>query len=314
MSTGRFIGIDLGGTNCRGGIVEEDAIVGSEEFIPSRQDKDAEAFFDRLTLFCRRLAEKSGQPVGGIGLGAPGVVGEDGSVRYAPNLPHLNGFPLAQRLMDSLELPVYIVNDANAIAWGEAVFGAGSDLDSFLLMTLGTGVGGGVVLNRSLWTGVDGAAGEVGHMMVVENGRPCGCGSRGCLEQYASATGIVHSARLAMEEGASSSLGENSEALEARHVALAARNGDKVAAKAFCEAGKKLGQVLAGITNLLNLQGAIITGGVSESLDLMLPAIRREMNQRAFPVPAGSLVIRRGTLGERAGILGAARLAADLLG
>jgi len=313
MSNRCFIGIDLGGTNCRGAIVDGGKIVGREQFMPSGKNEDPESFFQRLVIFCQDLRERSEQTVAGIGLGAPGVIGDDGSVRYAPNLSCLNGFPLAKQLMGRLEIPVHIVNDANAVALGEAVFGAGSDLNSFLLMTLGTGVGGGLILNRSLWTGVDGAAGEVGHMMVVEDGRPCGCGSRGCLEQYASANGIVQTVRTAIDRGASSILQQITEKLEARHVGMAARKGDQVALEAFCEAGRKLGQILAGITNLLNLQGAIITGGASESFDLMLPAIRREMNERAFPVPAGSLVIRRGSLGEKAGILGAAQLAAEVL-
>ncbi|MBE0596397.1 MAG: ROK family protein, partial [Desulfuromonadales bacterium] len=170
------------------------------------------------------------------------------------------------------------------------------------------------VLGRQLWEGEDGAAGELGHMMVEAQGRPCGCGSRGCLEQYASASGIVLSVREHLAAGEASVLATLSEAeLTSHSVALAARDGDAVSLAALEEAGVRLGQVLAGVVNLRNLDAVVITGGASESLDLMRPALEAEIRLRTFSVPAARLRIVRGELGDDAGILGAARIAWERL-
>lgn len=317
MSGEAIIGIDLGGTNCRGALVTFAGEIGEIARMPTLIEEGCESFLARLVVFCRdliHLAQEKGLQVRAMGMGTPGVIAADGTVTFSPNLRPLNRLPLALRLREALSLPVTILNDANAIAWGEALFGAGREFPSFLTVTLGTGVGGGLVLDGRLWEGSDGSAGEVGHFMVEPQGRPCGCGSCGCMEQYASASGVVLTVLEYLRAGASSTLAALPLAeLTSHNIALAARAGDPVAINAFCEAGERLGQVLAGVTNLLNLDGVVITGGASESLDLMLPALEEEIAFRAFAVPAQRLRIVRGALGDNAGILGAARLAYDRL-
>jgi glucokinase len=216
---------------------------------------------------------------------------------------------LAADLAERLQLPVVVANDANAIAWGEALFGAGRDFSSFIGLTLGTGVGGGLVLDRRLWLGADGAAGEVGHWTVVPDGRPCGCGNRGCLEQYASARALAVLARERIAAGEPSALAQIAAGeLTSRQVGDAARQGDALALAVLEEAGGYLGQVLGGIANLLNLDGAVIAGGAVDSFDLMHPAILRELRRHAFAVPGRRLVVVPGQLADEAGILGAAAL------
>jgi len=310
------IGIDLGGTNCRGALVSPEGRVLSVRRMPTRIEDGLDVLVDRLTSFVRGLvaAEAAAGAPAVLGIGTPGVIAVDGSVVTSPNLAPLNGVPLAERLSQRLGLEVVVVNDANAIAWGEAVFGAGRCFDSFLAVTLGTGVGGGLVLQRRLWTGADGSAGEVGHIMVEPEGRPCGCGSRGCLEQYASATGMVATVRELLAAGRTSDLARLAdEDLSSRAIAEAARRGDAVAGLAIATAGQRLGQAFAGIANLLNLDGVVVCGGVAESLELLRPSLEGELQRRAFAVPARRLQVCRGETGEDAGILGAALLARERL-
>ncbi|MDX9708375.1 MAG: ROK family protein [Trichloromonas sp.] len=310
------VGIDLGGTNCRAALVGTQGRIGELFHRPTRM---ASGYAAWLEDFAGGIGEllRQGQALGlkvtAVGMGAPGLIAIDGTVTTSPNLPALDGRPLAADLAERLRLPVAVANDANAIAWGEGLFGAGRDFTSFLTMTLGTGVGGGLVLDRRLWLGADGAAGEVGHWTVVPGGRPCGCGNRGCLEQYASARALAVLARERIEAGAASALAAVPAAeLTSRQVGEAARHGDALALAVLEEAGGYLGQVLGGIANLLNLDGAVITGGAVDSFDLMQPAILRELHRHAFAVPGRRLAVVPGRLADEAGILGAAALANNL--
>lgn len=311
--TSAAIGIDLGGTNCRAALVGEKGRIGEMFRRPTRMEAGYDAWLEELSTGVEALllqGEALGLKVAAVGMGAPGLIAGDGTVVTSPNLPALNGRPLAADLAARLRLPVVAANDANAIAWGEALFGAGREFASFLTMTLGTGVGGGLVLDRRLWLGADGAAGEVGHWTVVPGGRPCGCGNRGCLEQYASARALAVLARERIEAGAASALAEISAAeLTSRQVGEAAHRGDALALRVVEEAGGYLGQVLGGVANLLNLDGAVIAGGAVDSFDLMYPAILRALRRHAFAVPGRRLVVVPGRLGDEAGILGAAALA-----
>ena len=312
MSERILIGIDVGGTNCRGAVVGPDGMTG-----PLRRKetlaRTPELFVDQLVQFVDELRDSAeGKPVHGLGLGVPGIISPSGDVLESPNLRFLDGFPLRETLSERLELPISIVNDVNAICWGEALYGAGRDMKSFIVVALGTGVGGGLVLDRQLWLGVDGAAGEVGHIPVEASGRLCGCGANGCLEQYASASGIVKSIIEMRTSGQKSLLDSTAvDDLTTHDIAAAARKGDIPAKKAFDSAGARLGQVLAGIINLLNLDGVIITGGVSASFDLLEPALQKELRNRCFERSLKSVQIKRGELEDRAGIIGAALLSSE---
>lgn len=307
MSAVCYLGIDLGGTNCRIGLVAETGEVLARRALPTDLSGGLEAFVGTLGLELQQLAalaRSRGLLLRAGGIGIPGAIAEDGHIAFIPNLPQLKGVPLAARLEAFSNCPLLALNDANAIALGEARFGAARGFLSSLTVTLGTGVGGGLLLAGELWCGPDGTAGEIGHFPVEADGRLCGCGARGCLERYASATGIVASVAAALQAGAASVL--RPEALNCEAVAVAARQGDAVAIGAFAIAGQRLGQVLAGIVNLLNLEALVFTGGVSASFDLLRPSLEAQLQQRLFALPRARLQIRTGALGDSAGILGAA--------
>lgn len=303
------IGIDLGGTNCRGALVSQSGQVFGGRSTDTESTVDLAVFLKRLTGFCQELrsaATEMGLGVVGVGCGAAGVVDPLGQVRSAPNLQLLNNFDLQSHLHRELNLPALVLNDANAIAWGEARYGGGQAFDSFLTITLGTGVGGGLILHRQLWQGKCGGAGEIGHLAVEVEGRPCGCGSHGCLEQYASGQGIL---RNFQELG-----GQGGETVDSIGIARLARRGDPVAQSAFDLAGRYLGQGIAGVANLLNLEGVLFAGGLSDCLDLLQPSLEQELARRAFAVNRQQLQLSVARLGEQAGIIGAASLLFDHLG
>ncbi len=304
------IGIDLGGTNCRGALVSQNGQVRAWRRIETDPAAGLTVFLQRLTGFCRELrstAAELGLNIAGVGCGAAGIVDLSGQVRSAPNLHLLDDFDLQGHLQRGLNLPALVINDANAIAWGEARYGGGQGFDSFLTLTLGTGVGGGLILKRRLWQGACGGAGEIGHLAVEAEGRPCGCGSHGCLEQYASGQGIQQNFQ---ELGGA----ERGETVDSIGIASLARQGDPVARTAFDLAGRYLGQGIAGVVNLLNLEGVLFAGGLSGCLDLLQPALEQELARRAFAVNRQQLQLAAARLGEQAGILGAASLLFDRLG
>lgn len=311
---GRFlIGIDLGGTNCRMALVDDQGQIRRRERFSSRTFDHIDDLMRRIAVVFREFETEAGQAggaVAAVGAGVPGLVDMTGRILVAPNLGWLNGVDFAAHLADLGRVQVKVVNDANAIAWGEHAWGATREESSSLAVTLGTGVGGGLVLGRRLWIGADGAAGEFGHVVVEPDGRPCGCGSRGCLEQYASATGILRSVHEGLAQGRSSQLSSvDPDELSSLAVGQAARSGDVLALEVLNEAGRRLGQGLAMIANVLNLEAAVICGGVSSSLDLMRSSLDGELSRRAFEVSVKRLRIVAGELGDDAGILGAAHIA-----
>lgn len=310
MAAMELIGIDLGGTNLRAARIDASGAIRQRERLATRIELGLVPLLDRLEALCRGLCPGGGSLVP-VGLGIPGLLARDGTILHSPNLPQLNGVDLAQRLKERLGVAVVAVNDAEAIAWGEARFGAGQPYGSLVVVTLGTGVGGGIILERRLWRGRDGCAGELGHLTVEPEGRLCGCGNRGCVETYASATGLQRSVQEALAAGGTSALrpvaadGELTAAL----IAAAAQAGDPLALAAFELAGRTLGQALAGVLNLLNPEALVLTGGVSASLPLLRPALLAELSVRSFVFARHPLPLLTGALGDDAGLLGVADLA-----
>jgi glucokinase len=244
-----------------------------------------------------------------ISLVVPGTVNvEDGTVVKAPNLPCLDGFPLASALTDELGLPAILENDANAAAVGEMWQGAAQGCRTIICVTLGTGVGGGIILDGELWRGVDGAAAEIGHMCVDPfGGVACTCGSRGCLEVFASATAIVRMTREASPRYPESMLhaGRN---LSSESIFEAGLQGDELALEIFRRMGVYLGIGLANLINILNPEMIVIAGGVVNGWDLFEKHMLHEVEERAFPLLAARVKIVRAKCGDDAGLLGAARL------
>ena len=301
------IGIDMGGTNIRLALVTDDGTIITSARHKTSAQEGKDSVIARLSSAASELiAEGQGHgTVIGVGIGAPGLI-ENGVVRCSPNLPGWNDVPFQRILGEALALPVILENDANAVAYGEKSTGAGKGLNSLICITLGTGVGGGLILDGKIWRGAFGMAGEVGHIVVEPDGNKCSCGNRGCLETYASATGIVRTARDTVNKGdASWDIGTlTTETLEG-----AARGGDKAAASLFAGAGRYLGIGIASLLHILNPEAVILGGGVARAWDLFYPSLSEEIKQRCFKEIAERTRILPASLGDNAGILGAARLA-----
>ncbi len=309
------IGVDLGGTNLRFGLVREDEKIISRRRTGTMATEGVEIVLERLTSGIQTLAmraESMGLEIAGIGIGVPGIISaRDGMVRLSPNLPGWKDIPLRARLEESFPYPVYVENDANAYALGEYWFGAGKGAKSMVCITLGTGVGGGIILDGDIWRGADGMAGEVGHITVNPDGPLCPCGNRGCLERYSSATAVMEmavSAASGSGKTAIKSLLRNG-MLTPEAIANAAKKGDRAAARIYSEAGKYLGIAIAGLIDLLNMECVVIGGGMSGAWELFIGPLKEEVKARAFRIPAQRCRIARGKLKDDAGILGAAGLA-----
>lgn len=308
-----YIGIDIGGTNLRLALVDERGEVIHRVRFRTDISLGRETFFSLLGKGVDSLLTVAGEmglkPVA-VGAGVAGLVSNDGYIYVSVNLRPLDGVNLGDKLHAMTGLSVIVANDVNAFAFGEKTYGAGRDFGSFLMVTLGTGVGGGLVLDGRLWTGIDGVAGEFGHMTVEPGGRPCTCGNHGCLEQYASATALMNAAREAMTTGGGTVFpGIDVDAVDTKLLADLARKGNGSAMDLFSEVGRYLGIAFASVANLLNLEAVILGGGVAESFDLLEGGIRREILSRAFPIPAGRLRVVRASLGDDGGLLGSAALA-----
>ena len=307
--------VDLGGTNLRAANIDFSGRI--HERVKAHTPKtelpaeivDAIA---RAVAQCEAEAANRKARIDAIPLVVPGSVHtQTRAIVNAPNVPAIVDFGLAEALETKLQRPVLIENDANAAAVGEMWRGAARDSRTIVCLTLGTGVGSGIILNGELWRGADGTAGEIGHTSVHPFGRVrCKCGNIGCLEVYASATAIVRMTREALSNHPASQL--NSVAagdLTARQIADAAAIGDELALEIFRKMGTYLGIAAANIVNTLSPEMIVIGGGVSAAFDLFAQTAREEMARRAFPVPAQRCRIVRGECGDDAGLLGAAWLA-----
>jgi glucokinase len=307
--------VDIGGTKVAGGVVDEDGRILAQHRLKTPA-RDAEATTDAIVSVVETLTSRH-DGVEAIGLGIAGFVDASRSVVYfAPNLLGWRDGPLRDEVEKRVGLPVVVENDANAAAWGEARFGAGREERYIVCVTLGTGVGGGIVVDRELFRGGFGVGAEIGHIQMVEGGRPCGCGQRGCWEQYASGGALVRYAReRAAEERENAeillSLGDGTpEGITGRHVTRAAHQGDSVALAAFAELGHWVGQGLADLAAVLDPECFVLGGGVSEAGDVLLKPTAAAFEQLLTGRgrrPLAEVVLAQ--LGNDAGLVGAADLA-----
>ncbi|HJT67611.1 MAG TPA: ROK family protein [Pyrinomonadaceae bacterium] len=303
---------DLGGTHLRAATVDQRGTIHfrAKQNTPHGTDPNeiVEAIVRAVHDYKNDLAADS-DGLKAVSLVVPGTVNvEDGTVVRAPNLPCLNGFPLASALTNELGLPAILENDANAAAVGEMWQGAAQGCRTIICVTLGTGVGGGIILDGELWRGVDGAAAEIGHMCVDPfGGVACTCGSRGCLEVFASATAIVRMTREASPRYPESVLHANRN-LTSESIFEAGLQGDELALEIFRRMGVYLGIGLANLINILNPEMIVIAGGVVNGWDLFEKHMLHEVEERAFPLLAARVKIVRAKCGDDAGLLGAARL------
>lgn len=312
------IGIDIGGTKILGALVDEQGNVLEQIRVPSPA-KNTDLMISEVTGLALQLKAKAPSKVAGIGVAAAGFIDANQStVLYAPNLSWRNE-PLRQRLEDAMNHPVVVENDANAAGWAEYRFGAGSGAKDMVMLTLGTGVGGAVVLDGAIRRGGFGIAGELGHIRVVRDGLQCGCGRRGCVEQYASGTALLLAARRLAASGHKSSgflagLHNNASDLTGKDVQQALEAKDPGALGLLADVGQYLGEAMGTITATFDPEVYVIGGGLSEAGDLLLEPIRQsflaELPARGFR-PEAKIV--GATFSNQAGVIGAADLARESL-
>ncbi len=304
------VGIDLGGTFIKGAVVDEEGTIVIKEEIPTHAERGPADILRRIEELVRVLIGRSGVELSecaGVGIGVPGFIDTEAGVAVEViNIGWKNVFvrdPLAQ----ALGLPVYMENDANAAALGEAFAGAGKGCESALCITLGTGVGGGVILEGKVLRGASHMAGEIGHIVLYPEGAPCNCGHRGCLETVSSATGVVRLARERMARGEQTEL--QSESLTAADVFAAAVRGDALAQVVVAEATEVLGRGLAIAANIVNPVAIVVGGGMARAGDALFTPLREAFSRYALERVAAVAQIVPAMLGNDAGVVGASKLA-----
>ena len=294
-------GIDVGGTRIKGGLDSpEGEIVHEATLWLHENDRTEEGMVKRVAELVRSLG-----PSDGVGLGIAGIIHQgDQRITSAPNFPLWNNFCVGEQVARLVDRPVVIDNDANCVIRGEHIAGVARGETHVIGITLGTGVGGAIILNDRVWMGVEGMAGEYGHSVVDPHGAPCGCGGTGCLETFTSAVGLRRLCTLNRPVGLSAD--ELASADFPRLLAQCADDGDPIALEHFTKAGWALGITLAGLLNTLNIKVVVLAGGVAAAFHHMREATWQEIHSRAFTEVAQGVSIRIGELGERAGIIGAA--------
>jgi glucokinase len=311
------VGVDLGGTNVRV------ALVTSQGKILSRWERATASLPDQAALVAALAADltqaetaarESGYEIKGGGIGVPGrVLPREGRVDFSPNVAALNDCRLVDRLSLAVNWPLFLENDANLFALGEHWLGAGVGHDQMLGITLGTGVGGGLILNGRLWSVAEGTSGEIGHMTVDPDGQKCHCGNRGCLETMASAFWTVAWVKEQLAQGASSWLRElyeaDPDAIEGQTLVVAALQGDPLARRAFDRVGRSLGQAIAAVVHLLGLSRVVIGGRFARAWEVFQSPLHEELRRRLTLFPPDAVSICPAQLGDDAGLVGAARLA-----
>lgn len=308
-----ILSTDLGGTNLRMAAIDRE---GKIHYRTKKSTPKSDVAHEivlaikEAAIECLAAVNDIGK-VKAIAAAVPATVNtKKGIVLKAPNVPALSGFRIAATLEDELELPCFLENDANAAAVGENWLGASKGYNDSICVTLGTGVGGGLIISGNVIRGVDGTAGEIGHICVEPFGAPCGCGSRGCVEQYASATAIVRLTRELGYQYPKSDLPDKLH-LTSLEIYEAGKNGDELALEVFRKQGFYLGIALSGLINVLNPEVIVLGGGAAAGWDLFMPQTRLIIRERTYREPGERAKIVLAQCGDDAGILGAARLAFD---
>ena len=302
---GQYIGIDMGGTNTRLGVVSKEGEVADLLCLSTREYSSWADFSTKLTSAISEMGLE-GIEVLGIAV-AGGVLIPEGIMSYSPHIRWLNQVPIKESLVKATGLPVFLENDANAVTYGEWMYGAGKGLSSVICLTLGSGVGGGIILNEELYRGEHGLGGEIGHMCVQPSGRLCTCGKRGCLEAYSSASA------LSAAYGERDLNGQADYEPDALQIYQRAVAGEKKALDLFTTFGEHLGIAIANLVNALSVHHYVITGGVSRAWGLFLGPLGKALEANLFTSHRGMVDVLRGHLGDKAGVMGVACLAADYL-
>jgi glucokinase len=312
----RMIGIDLGGTFIKAGVVDDEGRVLSRVKRPTDTAEGRHTIIRNIAAAAVEARERSGVPwrsICAVGLGAPGMIEQPaGVVNHSPNLPALDGKLLAPPVMKAAGhagIPIVLENDANVAAFAESWIGCARGVRTMALMTLGTGIGGGIVLNGEIWRGSRGTAGELGHQNLFADGLPCGCGNHGCLEVYASAPALARRFKEAVRDGKPTRLAaqlKRGEPVTARDISDAARDGDPLCLALMEETGRFLGIGVMNLLHILNVELVAFTGGMTAAGDLLLDSIRSEARHRTLALAMKGVKIVFSRMGNDAGLIGAA--------
>ena len=308
------LAMDLGGTKIIAAIVSDKGEMVAREYYFTLAEGGPQPVIDRLLSAIGQLlgsVNLDSSQLHSISLAVAGAIDmEKGLVTLSPNLPGWHDIPLRDMVKDRYQVDTFLLNDASAAVLGEHHFGVGKGVNNLILLTLGTGIGGGIIINGELYWGRCGSAGEIGHMTIDVNGPGCSCGNIGCIEMLASGTAIAQEAIRRISQGERSSLTEVVKGevgnITAREVSLAARSGDSLALEVISKAATYLGVAMVNLVNIFNPEMIIIGGGMTPMGDLLLDTARQVVGERAFPLSAKAVRIVTAQLGEDAGVLGAA--------
>ena len=312
-----YVGIDIGGTSVKAGIVDEKGKIIIKSGIPTARTKNYEDVVAPVCEQILKLAESAGitmDEIAGVGIGCPGMItSKTGVVDYTCNLGWEN-VPLADAFSRRLGKPVYVSNDANVAALGEAMFGTGKSYGDVIFVTLGTGVGGGVIIDGKLFEGFESKGTELGHMVIIKDGELCGCGRRGCMEAYCSATALIRDTKRAMNEDKQSAMWQfvdgDVNKVDGRTAFECSKTGDASAKKVIDNYVAYLGEGLSNFVNIFRPQAIILGGGVCAQGDYLVQPVQRYVDEHTYGIGrAPRTLILTATLGNDAGLIGAASLA-----
>jgi len=311
-----LVGIDIGGTNVDIGIIDSNGLISKSVILPTLPNEGPEKCIHRVVLQMNELIKQCDIPrdsIEGIGVGCPGPLDlSKGAMIDPPNFPKTwNKYSIKDNLQSQLKIPVELDNDANAATLGELWVGGGRGVKDFLVLTLGTGIGGGIMANGKIVRGSTGQGGELGHITVYHDGETCGCGKKGCLEAYASATAMVKAARELLnspeyQKGTSQLEKVDENQINAKLIFDLAKQQDPLAIQIVKRAGEALGLGIGSLLNVFNPQKIILAGRISRSFDVIYPHIQRMYKTEAFPSMVKAVSIEASPLIEHSGIIGAA--------
>jgi glucokinase len=307
------IGIDLGGTNCRFGVVSHDGKLICEQLMPIMKDRSHKGIINFLCSGIEMMKKKAGAQISCVGIGAPGIVDyNNGTVVRSPHYQDWHNFELRKNLEAACSLPVAVDNDANLVAAGEAWLGAGQNIKNFIFITLGTGIGGGLCINGEIFHGDHGFAGEIGHQILFFDGRKCDCGAKGCWETTVSIDGLRHLISDSNDPRREKFLQKHHgdiDSITPHDLHKEALDGDIFANLIWKKFGSYLGAGIASLVNVLGIHTVIIGGGISNAWDFFISAAKKELSNRTYKESAEKVVIKKTLLGDTAGIFGAAKMA-----
>lgn len=310
-----FLGVDIGGTSIKSAIVNEKGKILLENNVSTDANNGPAHVKKRIKECISEIMKKAGKhKIMAAGIGSAGLVDDKGNIRQPPNFPGWKSENIGKLVKNITHLPAWVENDANAAALGEAIFGAGKNFSDFILLTLGTGVGGGIFINNELYRGKNFTAGEVGHIIVFPEGKKCNCGSLGCLERYVGIAGIKERAieKLASANNRSilkNMINNDYTLLSPKIIYQAAKEGDKLAVSVLEETGVILGYAASTLITILNLQAIILAGGVSQAGNFIIKPMKEAIKKNTMPLIQKGFSLITASLGKDAGVIGAAAIA-----